>query len=138
MSIKVDASGPLRMIRAAIRALQPPNITAAVDAAVVVYQQGIQKRAPRKTGALARSFTRTVSGTSGQVSSDLIYAVPQEAGAFIAPKTGTTLKFAGSGGVHFQRKPIRLKAQPYVAPTFVSDSDKAFGAFAREIDQALD
>lgn len=134
--IKVDASGPLSMIRSAVRALQPPQVTAAVDAALQVYQRGIQKRAPHKTGRLARSFVRSASGTSGEVSSDLIYAGPQESGAWIAPiKPHVALKFAGSGV--FVRRPIRLKAQPYVAPTFTSDSDEAFGAFAREIDQAI-
>jgi len=134
--IKVDASGPLSMIRSAVRALQPPQVTAAVEAALRVYQQGIQRRAPRKTGALGRSFTIEASGYSGEVGSDLVYANPQEQGAWIAPKN-KSLKFQGAGGVHFQRKPIRLKPHPYVGPTFNQDSPRAVAAFAREIDQAI-
>jgi hypothetical protein len=136
-TIKSDASGPLRMLRMAVRALQPPAIGRAVDAALQVYQQGIQKRAPRKSGALAASFKRQMTGEAqGEVGSDLIYARPQEQGAWIAPK-GKALKFEGSGGVHFQGKPIRLKPHPYVGPTFDQDSPHAEAAFMSEIDRAI-
>jgi len=105
--------------------------------AVAVYQAGHpEARAAQDRHARPLVHSHGV-GDQRPVSSDLIYAVPQEAGAFIAPKSGTTLKFAGSGGVHFQRKPIR--SSPAIRrPDVSSLTDKAFGAFAREIDQALD
>ena len=136
-TIKSDTSGPLRMLASVVRALQPPAISRAVDAALQVYQHGIQSRAPRKSGALAASFKRETTGAyTGEVGSDLIYARPQEFGAWIAPK-GKALKFEGSGGVHFQGKPIRLRPQPYVGPTFDQDSPRAEAAFMSEIDRAI-
>lgn len=136
-SIRSKTSGPLNMLRSAVRALQPPVVGAAVDAALQVYQAGIQARAPRRTGHLADSFQRRMTGPAqGEVGSDLIYARPQEYGAWIAPKNVTTLKFAGSG-VHFQRKPVRLKPRPYVGPTFQQDSSRAEAAFISEIDRAI-
>ena len=134
-TIKSDTSEPLRMLRAVVRALQPPQITAAIDAAVEVYQVGIQSRAPNQSGRLARSFRRIRTGPySGEVGSDLIYARPQEYGAWIAPKN-KALKFTGSGV--FVRRPIRLKPQPYVGPTYQQDTPRAEAAFQREIDRSL-
>lgn len=135
-TIRSDASGPLRMLRSVVRALQPPQVTAALDAALQVYQRGIQSRAPRKTGQLASSFTISSSGYVGEVGSNLIYAVPQERGAWIAPKKPhVALKFTGSGV--FVRRPIRLRPRPYVGPTFQADTPQAEVAFQREIDRAI-
>jgi hypothetical protein len=136
--IRFDASGPLRMVRSAVRALEPPQVTKAVEAAVEVFQRGIQARAPHKSGDLARSFRRSMTGPySGEVGSDLVYAPVQERGAWIGPKRKKTLKFAGSGGPVFLRRPVRIKPQPYVGPTAEQDSPRAFEAFAREIDRAI-
>lgn len=120
------------MIRTLVRAVQPPKITKAVEAALKVYQRGIQKRAPRKSGALGKSFKIKLSGTSGEVSSNLIYAVPQEKGAYIKPH-GKALKFSGSGGVTFLRRGVRLEPQPYLGPTFDQDTDQAVEAFVDQL-----
>jgi hypothetical protein len=136
-TIKSDVSGPLSMLRSVVRALQPPHLGAAVDEALKVYEAGIQSRAPRRSGQLAASFQRRMTGaTIGEVGSDLIYARPQEFGAWIAPKSPhVALKFTGSGV--FVRRPIRLKPQPYVGPTFQQDTPRAEAAFMSEIDRAI-
>lgn len=136
-TIKTDSSGPLRALRSVVRALQPPAIGKAVDAALQVYQRGIQARAPHRTGALAASFQLKKTGPyTGEVGSNLIYARPQEYGAWIAPKAPhVALKFTGSGV--FVRRPIRIKPQPYVGPTFQEDTPRAEAAFMSEIDRAI-
>lgn len=137
--IRSDVSGPLRMLRSAARALQPPQVTSAVRAALEVYQAGIRRRAPHKTGRLAQSFEITMTGPdTGEVGSDLIYARPQEEGAWIAPKRKKALHFQGASGPVFLRRPVRLRPRPYVGPTATEDEPRAFEAFAAEIDRAIE
>lgn len=133
---RVDASEVLRMLAAARKAFESPRVTDAVRAALAVYQAGIQRRAPRKTGDLANNFTIEVAGSSGSVTSDQIKALTQEQGAWIAPKNKKALRFSGPP-VAFVKKPVHVPARPYVAPTFSDDSDKAVDAFAEQVDRNI-
>lgn len=135
--VDVDTAGPERMIRSAVDAMSQPDISYAVRDAAEVFQRGIASRAPRRSGRLAGSFEiRSVSAHEYEVSSDLVYARPQEEGAFIKPRNrGGVLAFR-SGGPRFL-KWVRVRPQPYVAPTFVADADEAFDAFADRVDRSL-
>ncbi len=130
--VDVDSGGPERMIRAAIDAVSTPNISYAVRDAALVYARGIDRRAPRRTGRLAGSFEiEAFSPTEYEVSSDLVYANPQESGAFIRGRRSPRKVLRVGGGRYL--KWVRVKPQPYVAPTFAQDSDKAFDAFADRV-----
>lgn len=134
--IDVDSKDAIRMVERAQKAIGPPGVTEAVKAAAEVYREGIARRAPRRSGRLAGSFeVRVLSATEAEVSSGLVYARPQESGAFIRAK-GRALKFTGAGGARFL-KWVRVRPQPYVAPTFASDSDKAFEAFCDHIERNI-
>lgn len=134
--VGVDKRDATRLVVRAQEALSPPKVTDAVRAAAEVYAEGIARRAPRRSGRLAGSFeVRTLSATEAEASSGLVYARPQESGAFIRAK-GRALRFTGAGGVRYL-KWVRVKPQPYVAPTFASDSDKAFEAFCDHVDQSI-
>lgn len=131
--VDVDTGGPERMIRAAIDALTPPNVTNALRAAANVYQTGIRSRAPRRTGRLATSFfIDQVGAYEFEVSSGLIYAPVHEFGATIRPVRARALRFTVGSQVVFAQK-VTIPARPYVAPTFAQDSDKAFNAFAERV-----
>jgi len=95
------------MIRAAIRG-SAPNITSRSTRAVAVYQQASRsaRRARPARSPLVHSHG-VGDQRPGQAQTDLRGSA--RAGAFIAPKSGDDPQFAGSGGVHFQRKPIRLR-----------------------------
>lgn len=132
--VRVDAAGPIRMVDRAIRAVSLPNASYAVRDAARVYARGIERRAPKRSGRLARSFEiRPLGPLEYEVSSDLIYAPVQEYGAFIKPKTRKVLRFADG---RFSMR-ARIPAQPYVAPTFTADSDAAFDAFADRVEREL-
>lgn len=135
--IDIDVSGPIRMLRHAIDAIEPPNITYAVRDAAKVYGAGIDARAPRKTGRLARSFEiQPLSTTSYEVSSGLVYAPVHEFGATIRPRRARALRFFVGGQLVFARK-VTIPARPYVAPTFEVDSDRAFDAFATRVERSI-
>lgn len=135
--IEIDTSASIRMLRAAIDAIEPPSITYAVRDAARVYGAGIDRRAPRKTGRLARSFEIIpLSATSYEVSSDLVYAPVQEFGATIRPRRAQALRFFVGGRLVFARK-VTIPAQPYVTPTFEADSGKAFDRFADRVERSI-
>ncbi len=133
---RVDTKAVERMLGSARDALDPPRITEAVRAAAETFREGIAGRAPRQSGRLAASFeVETLSATEAQAVSGLVYARPQEAGAFIKPKAKKILKLS-TGAMQFQ-KFVRIKPQPYVAPTFAADADKAFDAFADHVERGI-
>lgn len=136
--VDVDKGDVERMIEDAVDAVSPPNITDAVKDAARVFQRGVARRAPRKTGRLANSFTVSqVSATECEVSSDLVYAHVQEFGAYIRPRRrGGRLRFTAGGGVRFA-KAVRIRPQPYFVPTFHADAGDAFEAFADRVEDAI-
>ncbi len=122
------------MLRSALAAVDPPKLTEALRDAAEVFQRGIARRAPRRSGRLAASFdVQTVSPTEVEVSSGLVYARPHEEGAFIRADKAKALRFTAGGPRYL--KWVRLKARPYVAPTFASDADKAFDAFTDSVER---
>lgn len=124
------------MVERAVEAVSPPDVTDAVRAAAETFRDGIARRAPRRSGRLAASFrVNTVSAYEAEAVSDLMYARPQEEGAFIRPVRARALVF-NAGGPQF-RKWIRVKKQPYVSPTFAADANKAFDTFCDHIEQSI-
>lgn len=138
LRVKVDKGGLERKFRAAGDALGPPRLTEALETAAEVFRRGITRRAPTRTGRLGQSFViRRVSGSEVEVSSGLVYARPHEEGAFIRAKRGRALAFRSGGGMRYL-KWVRLRPRPYVAPTFASDAEEAFRAFADHVERAID
>lgn len=125
-----DASQVTRMFNRAKKVLRdsPGPLRAALD----VYAAGIDRRAPRRTGALAASFKIIGNQTHGEVSSGAVAARVQEHGAWIAPKRKTALRFTGPP-VGFIRRPVFVPAQPYVGPTFTQDTARAVDAAGRAL-----
>jgi phage gpG-like protein len=137
VKVSTDTAACERMLSAAVSAVTPPSLTQAIRAAAKVYAQGIAARAPRKTGALARSFDiASTSTTSVDIGSDLIYAPVQEYGAKIKAKKAKALRFYVGKQLVFARS-VTIPARPYVAPTFAADTDRAIGAFGDRIDVNL-
>lgn len=131
---KVDSSHPERMLRRISDALSPPQITYAVREGAKVIQQGIARRAPRRSGRLARSFNIVpIDVYSYKVESTLIYAPVQEYGATIRPRNRTYLRFIAGGRVVFTKGPVVIPPQPYVRPTFDADGQRALDAIADRI-----
>lgn len=125
-----DASQVTRMFERTKRVLR--GSSGPLRAALDVYAAGINRRAPRRTGALAASFKVTTNGpASGSVSSSSVAAHTQEFGARIAP-TKTALRFTGPP-VTFIRRAVFVPAQPYVAPTFTQDTQRAVDAAGRAL-----
>lgn len=135
--LDIDPSEPIAMIDRAVKALSPPEITNAVRAASHIFLVGIRDRAPRLTGRLAASFyVSPVSAYEYEASSALNYAPVHEFGAIIVPRTRQFLRFEINGRVIFAKR-VKIPARPYVLPTFVEDSDKAFAAFADYVEARL-
>jgi hypothetical protein len=125
----------------------------------LILQNGMKLRAPRLTRNLARSihigghedkapdFSTSAAGqgrgevppperAKGRVKiyigTNLIYAAIQEYGGEIRPRRAPFLRFRVDGEWVIARR-VRLRAQPYVRPTFEADGPEA----QREVGEAL-
>jgi len=133
--VQFDVQDVRRAVDAAIAAASPPAVTDALVAAMTVIQKGAQNRAPRKSGALARSIELEITGpTSVSVGTDSPYSFVQEFGATIRAHK-QKLEFVGSrNGLTFVRK-VTIRAQPYFLPAFTQDTPAAEAAFGDEFDR---
>lgn len=137
VTIKTETSAPIAMLRRGREALEQPNITYAVRDGALILARGIDRRAPRRSGRLARSFqVSPVSATEYTVGSDLIYAPVHEFGAVIFPRRRRFLRFVIAGRVIFAKK-VTIPARPYVEPTFVEDGQRALDRVAERIERAI-
>jgi len=135
VGVNTDTAEVLAALERAARALEPPAITEAVEAATDVFGGGARRRAPKRSGRLAESIKkRKITDTSYEVATELVYANITEFGGTIRPDRRKVLKFAsGIFSMH-----AKIPAQPYMIPTFEQDSEKAFNAFADKVDRSLD
>lgn len=131
--LQFDTKDVHRALDAATRASTPPAVTDALEAAMVVYQRSAQRRAPRKTGALAESIQVERNGETVSVGTDSPYSLVQEFGATIRAKK-QKLEFTGRNGIVFVRK-VKIQAQPYFLPAFDSDTPAAEQAFGDVFDR---
>lgn len=134
--VDVDVDGlteTLALLADTEAALRPPRVTDAALAAARVFRDGARRRAPRRSGRLARSIeAHPVGGGSAVARTDLVYAQITEFGGGRGPVHARVLAFDPGGGVVF-RPHTRTPAQPYWLPTFVNDADLALNAFADTI-----
>lgn len=137
VQVQFDTKDLHRAVDAAVAACSPPAVTGALVAAMQVIQRGAQDRAPKKTGALARSIQLEVTGpTSVSVGTDSPYSFTQEFGATIRAHK-QKLEFVGSReGLVFVRK-VTIRAQPYFLPAFNQDTPAAESAFGDEFDSTF-
>jgi HK97 gp10 family phage protein len=133
--VQIDLKDVHRAVDAAIRAASPPAVTDALVAAMKVYQESAQDKAPvGATGNLRASIQMEVAGpTSVSVGTDSPYSLVQEFGATIRAKK-KFIKFPGNGGVVFMRR-VTIHPQPYFLPAFNSDTPSAERAFGDEFDR---
>jgi len=135
--IEFDMKDMRRALDSAKRASSPPVVTDAIEAAMVVYQKGAQGRAPRRSGALAKSIEVSRTGpTSASVGTDSPYSLTQEFGATIRANKQKLMFTPRGGNLTFIRK-VRIDPQPYFLPTFDSDTPAAEQAFGDVFDRTF-
>lgn len=84
------------------------------------------KKAPARKGHLRRSIplNSKYDITGITLGSNLKYARIQELGGIIRPRIKDYLKFEIGGKTIFTKKPVRIKAQPYLRPALEENVGK--------------
>lgn len=136
MEITVDDGAVMRMLQKAANI----NLTPAIEKACILVENAAKEKAPVASGELRNSITHMVSGTDGEVGTNLFYAPYVEYGTGIFSSQGNGRKdvpwvycdAAGNWHSTCGRKP-----RPFLIPAFEENRGKIYQILEEYIREEL-
>lgn len=107
----------------------------AVGAGGHVIRDAASRRAPKKTGTLARSITVHTTSTprsaEAEIGTNLEYARIQELGGTVRPVHARLLHWVDDSGDDIFARSVTIPARPYLRPAFDENQAAAAAAIGR-------